>query len=154
MARQTKLGAALRPLDDAAPDATPTPEAPATQKAAPGPRTSPRKKSAASANGGSTTGSRKRAAAKATPATGPADDHDAADDRAPAQVLSVDTENAKRVSLYVHPDDYRALGMAKLDDGADLNSRLRAMIAVWRANARYRSQVDRLAKTAPRGGQP
>lgn len=67
------------------------------------------------------------------------------------QVLMPSTEDAKRAGLYLHNDDYRALGVAKLDDGCDLNARVRAMIALWRANPRYRNQVDRLARTAPRG---
>ncbi|MGH3565807.1 MAG: hypothetical protein ACRDRH_07190 [Pseudonocardia sp.] len=56
-----------------------------------------------------------------------------------------------RRALYLHPDDVRALGMAKLDDGSDANARIRAMIALWRANGRYRATVDKLARTAPRG---
>lgn len=71
----------------------------------------------------------------------------------PPHVLATDTKNSNRLGLYLHPDDYRALGIAKLDDGADANARIRAMIALWRANARYRAQVDRLARTAPRGGR-
>jgi hypothetical protein len=43
--------------------------------------------------------------------------------------------------------DHRALGIAKLDDGADANARLRTMIAVWRHNDRYRAAVDRPART-------
>jgi hypothetical protein len=36
----------------------------------------------------------------------------------------------------LHPEDFRALGMAKLDDGADANARIPAMIALWRHNDR------------------
>lgn len=61
------------------------------------------------------------------------------------------TSEAKRISLYVHPDDFRELGLAKLDDGADANARFRAMLALWRDNERFRKQVDRLARSAPRG---
>jgi len=60
------------------------------------------------------------------------------------------TTTAKRVGLYLHEDDFRALGLARLEDGADANARIRAMIAVWRANPRIRTQVDRLARTAPK----
>lgn len=41
---------------------------------------------------------------------------------------------ADRVTLYLHPDDHRALGLAKLDDRIDHNTRIRAMIALWRAD--------------------
>jgi len=41
--------------------------------------------------------------------------------------------------------------MAKLDDGADLNARIRAMIAVWREQPRFRTAVNKLASQAPRG---
>ncbi|MGH3997878.1 MAG: hypothetical protein ACRDTJ_10500, partial [Pseudonocardiaceae bacterium] len=73
---------------------------------------SPRKKSAAPVK----KAARKPAAKKpATPA-----------EAEPLRVKGVDTADAKRASLYLHPDDYRALQLAKLDDGADLNSRMRA----------------------------
>lgn len=98
---------------------------------------------------------RKRAPRKlaAVPADAPTD---AAEGEKPARpgprVLTAEsTGDAKRVGLYLHPDDFRALGMAKLDDGADANARIRAMIALWRHNDRYRAAVDKLARTAPRG---
>lgn len=69
----------------------------------------------------------------------------------PRVLTAASTGEAKRVGLYLHPDDFRALGMAKLDDGADANARIRAMIALWRHNDRYRAAVDKLARTAPRG---
>ncbi|MGH3353346.1 MAG: hypothetical protein ACRDPS_21975 [Nocardioides sp.] len=103
---------------------------------------SPRKKSTATP--AKKTTARKPAAKKpAAPAEPEAE---------PLRVKGVDTADAKRASLYLHPDDYRALQLAKLDDGADLNSRMRAMIALWQHNARFRAAVDRLAKDAPRGG--
>lgn len=71
----------------------------------------------------------------------------------PTKARAVETQDAKRVSLYLDPADYRELALAKIDDGADLNSRIRAMIAVWRENARFRSQVDKIAQSAPRGGR-
>ncbi|MPZ62913.1 MAG: hypothetical protein GEU93_16795 [Propionibacteriales bacterium] len=74
------------------------------------------------------------------------------EEQTPARVKAADVADAKRVSVYLHPDDYRALALAKLEDGADLNARLRAMIALWQANSRFKLQVDRLAKSAPRGG--
>lgn len=89
------------------------------------------------------------------PAPDPAPAAPPAKEPAPApQVLAPAAANAKRVGLYLHPDDYRALGLAKLDDGADANARLRAMIALWRASPRYRTAVDKLARNAPRGPAP
>lgn len=70
----------------------------------------------------------------------------------PLRVRAVNTADAVRVSLYMHPDDVRALKIAKIDDGADLNARFRAMVALWQNNTRFRAAVDRLAKDAPRGG--
>ncbi|HJQ48683.1 MAG TPA: hypothetical protein VJ870_20515 [Amycolatopsis sp.] len=66
-------------------------------------------------------------------------------------VLTPTTAESKRVGLYLHPDDYRELGLAKVDDGADCNARVRAMIALWRSNERFRNAVDKLARTSPRG---
>lgn len=133
MARQTTLGDALAdPIEEQqeAPAAAKTPAAPATKKAA-----SPRKKSQPA----------KQARGQREPAA------DTSSDQEP-RVLATDTTEAKRVGLYLHPDDYRELALAKIDDGADLNSRVRAMVALWRANSRFRTQVNRLARTAPRGG--
>lgn len=70
------------------------------------------------------------------------------------RILVAEGGAAKRVSLYVHPDDFRALAMARVDDGLDANSRVRAMIALWRAHPRYQRAIDKLARTAPRGGRP
>jgi hypothetical protein len=98
---------------------------------------------------------RKRAPRKlaAVPADAPTDAPEGEKAPRPApRVLTADsTGDAKRVGLYLHPDDFRALGMAKLDDGADANARIRAMIALWRHNDRYRAAVDKLARTALRG---
>lgn len=68
------------------------------------------------------------------------------------EVLATDTASGKKITVYLHPDDYRELGMARLDDSADFNARIRAMIAVWRHDPRFRRKVDKLARTAPRGG--
>lgn len=120
----------------------PTKKAPARKKAT---TPSPRKKSATS----SSTRARKTAAA-AAPQPAPTPEPEASS--VEIRVKATDAKEAKRVSLYLHPDDYKALALAKLEDGADLNSRVRAMIAVWQGNSRVRAQVDRLASTAPRGG--
>lgn len=71
--------------------------------------------------------------------------------RSEPHVRTPATDEAERVGLYLDPDDYKELQMARAEDKADANARLRAMIAVWRSNSRVRAQVDRLARTAPRG---
>lgn len=69
----------------------------------------------------------------------------------PQLLKPASTAEAERSTLYLHPDDHRELVMARLEDKADANTRIRAMIALWRANPRYRAAVDKLARTAPRG---
>lgn len=66
----------------------------------------------------------------------------------PIRVLIPGSDDSKAVSLYLHVDDFKALGLAKLEDGIQLNDRVRAMIALYRGNARVRGQVDKLAKNA------
>lgn len=61
------------------------------------------------------------------------------------------TEETQRVGLYLHPDDYRALGLAKLEDKVDFNARIRAMITLYLDNGKVREQVDRIAREQPRG---
>lgn len=150
MARRTRLGAALSDTDD--PTTTPAPHEDASGDPPPQTTTdsgqaatkkaSPRKKRGPS----SQTASRKQPAKATAPAkkTEPAHPE--------PQVLGIDTRSAKRQTIYLHPDDHRALAQGRIDDGADANARVRAMIAVWRTNPRYRTLVDRLARTAPRGG--
>lgn len=70
----------------------------------------------------------------------------------PRVLRPASTAEAERSTLYLHPDDHRELVMARLEDKADANTRIRAMIALWRANPRYRAAVDKLARTTPRGG--
>lgn len=110
--------------------AAPAKDAP-KQTTTPAPKTAPRKAAA-------------KKAAPAKPAPKPAPE--------PVRVLAASSDDAKRVSLYLHVDDFKALGMAKLEDGIELNSRVRAMIALYRHSERYRNAVDKAAKTAPRGG--
>ena len=127
------------------PGASSTPKAPerarSTGRTAGAPRT---RKTAQRAPRATKSGTR------TSPATPDASSAEAGD---PIRVRAVDVTDAKRVSLYLDPEDWRALSMAKLEDGADLNSRIRAMIAVWRGDTRVAKKVDRLAQTAPRGGQ-
>lgn len=55
---------------------------------------------------------------------------------------------ADRITLYLHPVDHRALGLAKVDDRIDNNTRIRAMIALWRDDPAHRERVDSLARAA------
>lgn len=124
--------------------------APATEEAPPGPQTP-----APAARITPTRAARKPAQTPAeTPTAPPVSD--APDGRpAPAGVrVPSSTAAAERVGLYLHPDDFRDLGMARLDDKVDQNARIRAMIALWRDNPRYRAAVDKLARTSPRGPGP
>ena len=65
---------------------------------------------------------------------------------APKVLKPESTSAASRISLYLHPDDKRALGLAKLDDAVDENSRIRALLALWRYDERLRNRVDKLAQ--------
>lgn len=70
----------------------------------------------------------------------------------PPKILTADSpETEKRVGLYLHADDYKALGMQKLEDGADINTRLKALIAFYRSDDRLKKKVDKLAAAEPRG---
>ncbi|MEU0316958.1 hypothetical protein [Nocardioides sp. NPDC006273] len=84
--------------------------------------------------------------AKKTAATKPA--AEPKPEAEPIRVLIPGSDDSKAVSLYLHMDDFKALGLAKLEDGIQLNDRVRAMIALYRGNQRVRAQVDKLAKTA------
>lgn len=140
MARRVDLAAALgkttaadEPAGQETPAVTPAAKTTASKKS-----TSPRKKS----SGAAPAISRKTAPpAPAAPAAEPIRV------RVPAS-----SGDAKRVNLYLEADDYRELRVASIDDGADLNSRFRALVALWRGNPRFRAQVDQLARSAPRGG--
>lgn len=69
----------------------------------------------------------------------------------PKVLIAASRDDERRVSLYLHPDDYKALGAQKLEDGADVNTRLRALIAVYRSDDRVKKKVDKLAAGVPRG---
>jgi hypothetical protein len=121
-------------------------QAEAEQPAAAPRKTSPRKKSAPAKKTTAKRTTAKKSAAK-TPATKtPA--AEAKPEPEPIRVLVPDSADAKAASLYLHMDDFKALGMAKLEDGIQLNDRVRAMIALYRGNQRFRAQVDKLAKNA------
>lgn len=66
-------------------------------------------------------------------------------------VRGVETKDAKRVTLYLHPDDYDFI---RYDlRGGDIQSVMRSLIACARADDRLRTKVSRLSREAPRGGQ-
>lgn len=72
--------------------------------------------------------------------------------RDPAAAVRVPTtEEAKRTGFYLHEEDHRDLTFAKTIDGADANTRVRAMIAYWRTNKQFREAVNRVASGMPRG---
>ncbi|MBC7279210.1 hypothetical protein [Nocardioides sp.] len=128
-------------------ETAPVVQAVADEPASPAPAKktrSPRKKSASAPAKTAAKPAAKKAPAKKAAAAKPAPE--------PVRVLAANSDDAKRVSLYLHPDDFKFLGMAKFDDGIELNSRIRAMIAIYKHNERFRNAVDRAAKTAPRGG--
>lgn len=65
-------------------------------------------------------------------------------------VRGVETKDAKRVTLYLHPDDYEFI---RYDlRGGDIQSVMRSLIACARADDRLRTKVSRLSREAPRGG--
>lgn len=64
-------------------------------------------------------------------------------------VQGVAADKAKRVSLYLHPDDYDWIRYELR--GGDTQAVIRSMIAICRNNDRLANQVARLSRTAPRG---
>lgn len=65
-------------------------------------------------------------------------------------VRGVATDDAKRVTLYLHPDDYEFIRYDMR--GGDIQSVMRSLIACARADDRLRTKVSRLSREAPRGG--
>jgi hypothetical protein len=53
----------------------------------------------------------------------------------------------ERIPLTTDKEMKRALELARLDDGIEATTRIRAMIVLWQENDRFRSQVDRMAAT-------
>jgi hypothetical protein len=76
-----------------------------------------------------------------------------AEHREDPRILTSETVTAHRVSVYLHPDDARVLRQGRVDDGADANTRIRALLAVYRADDRVRERVDALARSASRRGR-
>lgn len=112
----------------------------------PAPKKTTTKRTAAKKSAPAKKTAAKRTAAKKTAATKPAAETKPEAD--PIRVLVPDSDSSKAVSLYLHADDFKALGLAKLEDGIQLNDRIRAMIALYRGNQRVAGQVDKLAKNA------
>lgn len=83
------------------------------------------------------------------PAPEPADPPKEKYRRTEPNVRGVSVSEAKRVSLYLHPDDYDWLRYELR--GGDIQAVMRSMIAVCRNNQRLAEQVARLSRTAPRG---
>ncbi|MFK4091087.1 hypothetical protein ACI2LF_43680 [Kribbella sp. NPDC020789] len=131
--------AAAEPVDQVDDEPTPPAEAPEPPPA-PVKKSAPAKAAASAPRGG--TGARAGQSGNKPPAP-PAIE---------IEVLATDTSSGKKVTIYLHPDDYRELMLAKVEDGADFNARMRSLIAVWRHDPRFRKKVDKLAATAPRGG--
>lgn len=98
--------------------------------------------------------SKKAAPRKAAPRKAPApqaspEEVKAASAPREPQVLGVESRDAKRVSLYLHPDDYEFL---RFDfRGGDLQSVFRSLVACVRADDRLRTKVERLSRETPRG---
>jgi len=88
--------------------------------------------------------SREQAAGAADPAAEEPED---------LRILTAETVAAHRVSVYLHPEDARVLRQGRVDDGADVNTRIRALLAVYRADDRVRERVDALARSASRRGR-
>lgn len=61
----------------------------------------------------------------------------------------------KRITLPLWHSLWRALQLARVDDGVDTTVRIRAMVELWEHDTRVRARVDKLAKqrasTLPRG---
>lgn len=64
-------------------------------------------------------------------------------------IRGVSTTKAKRVSLYLHPDDYEWIRYELR--GGDTQAVIRSMIAIARNNQRLANQIALLSRTAPRG---
>lgn len=51
----------------------------------------------------------------------------------------------KRIPFMTDDEQHRALATARLEDGIQATTRLRAMVELWMTNPDYRRRVDRLA---------
>lgn len=73
-----------------------------------------------------------------------------AKDEEPIKLQPVTTQDSERVSCYFHPDEFRQLGAAKLDDKIPHNTRIRAMALVYNTDPRFKAKVDKVARESPR----
>lgn len=103
-------------------------------------RKSPRKKTATEPAAKKTTTSRRRttkaAPAKAEPEPEP---------KKPVEVRESLIEEARRVGLNIHQEEYELLNAEKVKDRINFNTRIRAMITLYESDARVRARVNRLA---------
>lgn len=51
----------------------------------------------------------------------------------------------KRIPLMTDAEQHKALAMARLEDGIEATTRLRAMVKLWMEDERFRRRVDKLA---------
>jgi glucose/arabinose dehydrogenase len=51
----------------------------------------------------------------------------------------------KRIPFMTDTEQHRALATARLEDGIEATTRLRAMVKLWMENEQFRKRVDRLA---------
>lgn len=107
-------------------------------------RKSPRKKSA-TAPAAKKAPSRRRTTKAAAPA-----EPEPTPEPKKLEVRYSSIDEARRVGLNIHQEEYELLNAAKVKDRINYNLRIRAMITLYEGNARFRSQVDRLAKEAPK----
>lgn len=66
--------------------------------------------------------------------------------RTPAAVKDGGEAFPKRVSLALTEEAFRALNLAKLDDGVNVANRLRAMVDLWGTNSRWKNAANRHAR--------
>jgi hypothetical protein len=51
----------------------------------------------------------------------------------------------KRIPFMTDAEQYKALATARLEDGIEATTRLRAMVKLWTDNPQFRRQVDKVA---------
>lgn len=149
MAKPIKLSDGLGDPDDDTSEENPTgaaTTATATKKPA---KKSSAKKAASGRKRGS--GAKKAASKRSSDAASVDSDTGERTPRSQIRVKGASTKEAEKFLLYVHPDYWRALEFAKVEDRVDRQARIRAMIALWNEDPIFKAAVDRIARTAPRG---
>lgn len=139
-------------------DNTPPADKPAPTPARKGTRKATRK--ATDSHDTPTRATRRRTAAPAPQKASQAATGRPAGKRASGQASSDPPEpdgipGEKRITLPLWHSLWRALQLARVDDGVDTTVRIRAMVELWGHDTRVRARVDKLAKqrasTLPRG---